>query len=434
VTALARLRPLLAGTALAALAATAAADPAILAAETRVRRSRRVTVSLEVAFTQRGKVMVEGRVNGHPVRAVKRVKRKGSRKVRFRFAARRKHLRDLDGPITFDLMATATERDGAESAPRPVHVDVPVPVIVLGGLGNEDSLASAESIANAIDAGGIYDREGKRPRLAVHRYASLSQPLTELGRELTPIARRLRRRSPFKQVDVVGYSMGGLVARAWIALGGGEGKARKVVMLGTPNEGTPIAYLGVGLTQAGLLDAFLGDAGGLVDPFVEQLLDEETTDALRTFYPTYPWLLGPLGIDLSGAVEPFLGDATSPLETLNAIPPDPDAEYDALGYTAAGSELLGVELGTLDEIDALQLLSILQAGEGQALPDVTGFFDGEGDGVVPARSVFLEDEPAWRDHPRFHAEDVGTGTHVTLPLDPAVADRVRAILLGTGAP
>jgi triacylglycerol lipase len=48
-------------------------------------------------------------------------------------------------------------------------------------------------------------------------------------------------------VDVVGFSMGGLVARTWARDLGGAGIARRVVTVGTPNAGTETAALGATL-------------------------------------------------------------------------------------------------------------------------------------------------------------------------------------------
>ncbi len=49
------------------------------------------------------------------------------------------------------------------------------------------------------------------------------------------------------KVDLVGYSAGGVVVRAYLALEGGAGRARRVVLLGSPNHGAGLAGLALGL-------------------------------------------------------------------------------------------------------------------------------------------------------------------------------------------
>jgi triacylglycerol esterase/lipase EstA (alpha/beta hydrolase family) len=59
---------------------------------------------------------------------------------------------------------------------------------------------------------------------------------------LDSAVRTALRHSGASAVDIVGYSAGGVVARLWVADGGGS-LVRRVVMLGTPNHGTDLAGL-----------------------------------------------------------------------------------------------------------------------------------------------------------------------------------------------
>jgi len=62
--------------------------------------------------------------------------------------------------------------------------------------------------------------------------------------DLAAAARVLERtvdRTGAASVDLVGYSAGGIVVRAFLADRGGAARARRVVLLGTPNHGTDLA-------------------------------------------------------------------------------------------------------------------------------------------------------------------------------------------------
>jgi len=50
-------------------------------------------------------------------------------------------------------------------------------------------------------------------------------------------------------VDVVGYSAGGVVARAWVRDHGGGSVARRVLSIGSPHHGTALAELAAGLAD-----------------------------------------------------------------------------------------------------------------------------------------------------------------------------------------
>ena len=60
---------------------------------------------------------------------------------------------------------------------------------------------------------------------------------------------RLRRETGSRQVIMVGHSMGGLVARAYLRQHGGAQLAR-VITLGTPHHGTALAHFGPGSNAA----------------------------------------------------------------------------------------------------------------------------------------------------------------------------------------
>ena len=48
------------------------------------------------------------------------------------------------------------------------------------------------------------------------------------------------------QVDIVGHSMGGVVARYYVALLGGDGIVRSLVTIGSPHAGTDVSKVGIG--------------------------------------------------------------------------------------------------------------------------------------------------------------------------------------------
>ena len=59
-------------------------------------------------------------------------------------------------------------------------------------------------------------------------------------------ATRLRREAGAQQVIIVGHSMGGLAARAWLRRHG-SAQAARVITLGTPHHGTCLAAFGIGI-------------------------------------------------------------------------------------------------------------------------------------------------------------------------------------------
>jgi pimeloyl-ACP methyl ester carboxylesterase len=88
----------------------------------------------------------------------------------------------------------------------------------------------------------------KRPVLRLRLGCRLPLHLADVRRTARRVDRalaRLQRRTPFGRVDVVGHSLGGLVATYWLKRIDEGRRIRRVITLGTPHQGTPFAYLGV---------------------------------------------------------------------------------------------------------------------------------------------------------------------------------------------
>jgi len=419
-----------------------AAAPAVAAPEIRGTRTEvaggKLVVVLDTTLAARGRATVEGTVNGRKIRGRKGIGA-GERTARLTLDPRRARIRKANGALVFDLVVRVDAR--RERAEQSVSATVGVPVIVLPGLGNESTPGGFDLFATGLDnaAGGAWGAGGAKASIVVHEYASRTKPLTELARGLDRVSKLLLKGSVFRQVDVVGYSMGGLVAREWMQTPGGRGRVRKLVFLGTPNEGAPVAYLAAFAAKSGALDAILANAGGgALTGALDGILNAETVGALSNFYPTYDWATislfpgappGPIPSFLLNSVLGVEGADDPPLATLNAAPPDPKtAEIHAFFYSSVLTEAFGVNVGTIDVVDLTPILGGL-AGGAQAdfsTLDIASLASGDGDGIAPAHSVRMDGVPAWK--ARIVPHDLGAGSHVTFALDPQVFAGVAGVL------
>jgi triacylglycerol lipase len=103
-----------------------------------------------------------------------------------------------------------------------------VPVLLVPGLNGTAS--SLDALAARLRAGG-------------RRVVVVELPDRGTG-DLAADARVLERavdRTGAASVDLVGYSAGGIVVRAFLADRGGAARTRRVVLVGTPNHGTDLA-------------------------------------------------------------------------------------------------------------------------------------------------------------------------------------------------
>ncbi|MEV8587868.1 alpha/beta fold hydrolase [Streptomyces sp. NPDC051180] len=74
-------------------------------------------------------------------------------------------------------------------------------------------------------------------------YSPLTCDLRAAAEELGRRVEEIRARTGHAEVDIVGHSLGGLVARYYVQRLGGDARVRSLVMLGTPHSGTSVAPL-----------------------------------------------------------------------------------------------------------------------------------------------------------------------------------------------
>lgn len=75
---------------------------------------------------------------------------------------------------------------------------------------------------------------------------------------------------PLSSIDIVGHSEGGLIGRYYVQKLGGHRRVRKLVTLGTPHRGVPLAWLGYLATGIQSLAQMAPTS-----PFLRELRDEE---------------------------------------------------------------------------------------------------------------------------------------------------------------
>jgi pimeloyl-ACP methyl ester carboxylesterase len=116
------------------------------------------------------------------------------------------------------------------------HTRGPRPVIVLHGY--------AMNRANFLPLAYRMSRAGIGPIFGFE-YWTLGRTAAA-ARQLGWFIDDVRAATGAEQVDVVGHSMGGVVARYYVTLAGGDGVVRSLITLGSPHAGTDISRIGVG--------------------------------------------------------------------------------------------------------------------------------------------------------------------------------------------
>jgi len=107
------------------------------------------------------------------------------------------------------------------------------PIILIHGLWNTSSIFS--SITSKLDDIGI---EYFAPTLN-HSYGMTS--IVDLTNKLNELI--LEKYGSKKELDILGFSMGGIIARYWIQEFNSIRRTRRFISIGTPHKGTLIAQL-----------------------------------------------------------------------------------------------------------------------------------------------------------------------------------------------
>jgi len=115
-------------------------------------------------------------------------------------------------------------------------------------------------------------RRGPRPVIVLHGYAmnranfvALAYRLARAGlgpiygfeywtlgrtgaaaRQLAQFVDLVLEQTGAAEVDIIGHSMGGVVARYYVTLAGGDGKVAHLITLGSPHYGTDVSRIGIG--------------------------------------------------------------------------------------------------------------------------------------------------------------------------------------------
>ncbi len=112
----------------------------------------------------------------------------------------------------------------------------PRPIIVLHGYGmNRANFLALACRLRAAGLGPVYGFE----------YWTLGR-IAAGARQLGWFVDEVRAATGATEVDLVGHSMGGVVARYYVALAGGDPHVANVITLGSPHAGTDLGGLGVG--------------------------------------------------------------------------------------------------------------------------------------------------------------------------------------------
>ena len=127
----------------------------------------------------------------------------------------------------FGIVSPAPRRVPAVAEPE--EGDAPIPVVLVPGYGVNRAYFSFFQ---------MYLRRRGWPWVAVVNHRPFSAPVPYYAERLGLYVDEVLRASGAEQVDIVGHSMGGLVAAFYVNVLGGNTRVRRLVTLGAPWRGT----------------------------------------------------------------------------------------------------------------------------------------------------------------------------------------------------
>lgn len=293
--------------------------------------------------------------------------------------------------------------------PAAANAELPVPVVLIPGWHGEP--AAFDRMIPALEAAGltVLDFDPSRPGSQALAYAPTAdgQHIPDVSaRVVAPAVDAALTRAgypPGAAVDVVGYSMGGLVARYLIEKAGWARRIHTLVMLGTPNHGTIAAWVPGTIGGFGRWNATGGDMRP-GSPFLRSLsLAEPAGERYVAIGGAPSWL--PFRYDgLVPSESPFLTGDEHYLVPVHhgALPRDPQAVHliiEAFGRRPAGPPS-GDEAANLTGMATIRLEYAEIAGDHDRWTDDENRFaisvdpDGGGDGFVPLGEIaYRRDAP-----------------------------------------
>ena len=147
----------------------------------------------------------------------------------------------------------------------------PVPLVLVHGLW--DTPKVFRSLLHELN-------HRRDPLLLPHLPHGLgSKPLLDLAQRLDEAIRTAF--GPDRPIDLLGFSMGGVIARTWIQLLGGHHRTRRLISVGSPQQGTLTAMPWPRQPMAGIADLKWGS------PLLQELngnLDNLSRIACCSFY------------------------------------------------------------------------------------------------------------------------------------------------------